>query len=351
MDEKNINENEKNNSLTEKENSARQKEVKGKDISSEEIKSKYKTALIIALAALLTLNIILGFFGFLYYRHTLNVSAEKIEEKLKKELFDNLYDDAINNISEKVLQGYIREYYLPEDYFSIGLYVNKNTRASVVEVLGGYNATSPIKRSTGIILNEDGYIVTNAHAVTYTSTHVGGDINNPNTTIIYHSYPVIQIIIHNEIEKYEVTVIDYDIPKDLALLKLTSLPENIKPVTFGNSDYVNVGEDTVLMGNTLGMGITVSLGSILGCYSYNEVQMLQVDALTLEGNSGAGLFNPLCEAVGVLSFRITGESNLQSVGYAITSNEVINYIQNVAQENDLEIEYTLSDNIPDFLPD
>ena len=289
------------------------------------------------------MNIILPF-QFVKYRHTLNVSAEN-RRKLKKELFDNLYDDAINNISGF---GYIR--ILFARLLFDGALRKQKTPPSVVVELEDITP-SPIKRSTGIILNEDGYIVTNAHAVTYTSTHVGGDINNPNTTIIYHSYPVIQIIIHNEIERYEVTVIDYDIPKDLALLKLTSLPENIKPVTFGNSDYVNVGEDTVLMGNTLGMGITVSLGSILGCYSYNEVQMLQVDALTLEGNSGAGLFNPLCEAVGVLSFRITGESNLQSVGYAITSNEVINYIQNVAQENDLEIEYTLSDNIPDFLPD
>ena len=110
-----------------------------------------------------------------------------------------------------------------------------------------------------------------------------GDANNPNTTIIYHSYPVIQIIIHNENRKIRGNGYRLRYPKRPCFIEAQTCPKILSPL-LSELDYVNVGEDTVLWA-ILWNGHHRILGQYLGCYSYNEVQMLQVDALTLEGNS------------------------------------------------------------------
>lgn len=319
-----------------------------KNHSEEERISKYKTNLIIALISLITLNILLAFGAIMYYQHKANIYFEQASQEFYDNLNELLTDEVKQRLTDEVLQDHIREYYLPDDYFAIGLYVRKEARPSVVEILSGGNQTNPNIRATGIILDSEGHILTNAHAVTFSTDHVGGDINNPTHSRVYTVYAYINVAVYNQVDLIVAEVIDYDVESDLALLKLQTVPEELQNATFTSSDYASIGEECVVMGNTLGMGVTVSVGTVLGNYSYEDIDMIQLDALSLEGNSGAGVFNPLCEVIGMVSFKLTDDSGTESICYAVSSGKIIDYIGEVNEKLDLNISYTLSENMPDI---
>lgn len=321
------------------------KSRKNNSESAEELKSRLKTNFLIAIIVLVTLNIVCGFVFTLYFRHKTDITVQQAYEGFLKNFDDIVSDELKESISQKILKDYIREYYLPEDYVSIGLYVNNKARPATVEVLSG-NTADPAIRATGVVLNSEGYILTNMHSITFSTDHIGGDINNPTHSVTYTVYPVINVLVYGDIEPYAVEVIDYDIEHDLAIIKFKNPPEELSPVLIGDSDFVKIGEETVVMGNTLGLGITVSLGSVMGAYNYQNTDMLQLDALTLEGNSGAGVYNPLGEMVGLVSFKISDLSETGSICYAVASNEILDYIATVNGKKAINITYTLSENIP-----
>lgn len=318
---------------------------KNNNENTQELKSRLKTYFLIAIILLVALNIAGGFVFSLYFRHKTDITVQQAYEGFLKNFDDIVSDDLKESISQKILKDYLREYYLPEDYVSIGLYVNSKVRPATVEVLSG-NTADPAIRATGVILNSEGYILTNTHSITFSTDHIGGDINNPTHSVTYTVYPVINVLVYADIEPYTAEVIDYDIEHDLAIIKLKNSPEKLHSVLIGDSDFVKIGEETVVMGNTLGLGITVSLGSVIGTYSYQNTDMIQLDALTLEGNSGAGVYNPLCEMVGLVSFKISDLSETGSICYAVAANEIINYISTVNSKKGINITYTLSENLP-----
>lgn len=315
-----------------------------------EIKSKYKTYLAIFLICIVTINVIFTFGIVLFVRNNYQNAVDRAYDDLKSNLYKILTDDVKQKVTDEVLRSHMREYYLPEDYFSIGTYVRANARSAVVEVVTGASSGNIVKRGTGLILNSDGYIITNTHIITHIVEEMAGNIEQPIKQTTYIVYDYIGVKIAGGIGEYKAQQIAYDKDKDIAIIKLEKMPDTtLKNVQFTLSDYVSIGEDIAIMGNTLGLGVTVSLGSVLniGQYSSGEnvdVNMLMLDALTLEGNSGAGVFNPLCEVVGMVSFKMISLSDSDSICYAITSMEIIEYIQEVNAQEGYDISYSYSAN-------
>ncbi|MEA5003561.1 MAG: trypsin-like peptidase domain-containing protein [Christensenella sp.] len=152
---------------------------------------------------------------------------------------------------------------------------------------------------SGVIISEDGYIVTNNHVVEDGSKFTVRLKNG---------------------ESYEAKLIGRDPQMDLAVLKVEA--EGLTPVTFGSSSALEVGDMTVAIGNPLGtLGGTVTNGIVsalnrelnLGDTTMN---LIQTNAAINPGNSGGGLFDGQGNLIGVVVAK-SGGTNIEGLGFAI----------------------------------
>lgn len=164
---------------------------------------------------------------------------------------------------------------------------------------------------SGVIVTEQGHIVTNHHVV------AGVD--------------EIRVTVHDGSE-YEAEWVGSDPNVDVAVLKLKA-PEGgtlpaFRPLAFGDSDEVRVGEMVLAVGNPFGLNETVTRGIISAKQrelSDGSNEYFQVDAVINPGNSGGPLVNVRGEIIGINVAIFTGQQDVrvwQGIGLAIPSNEV-----------------------------
>lgn len=183
---------------------------------------------------------------------------------------------------------------------------------TVVEIQCTVQTTSYFGQSTGyalgsgVIISNDGYIVTNNHvvenAVDLTVYTYGGD-------------------------EYPGTIIGVDPRSDLAVVKIDGI--GLPYSSFANSDSLILGEQVVAIGNPLGEGITCSEGIVSSLskeVTIDDISMdlLQTSAAVNEGNSGGGLFDINANIIGVVNAKSSsnGSASVEGMGYAIPSNTV-----------------------------
>lgn len=278
--------------------------------------------IIVAIATIINLLI------FTVFKNNL---AESIAEKMS----DQVKTQVTEQLSEEVLDQYKREFNLPDDYTTIGTYVYSKSAGSVVEIYCQSSGTT--STATGIVLNDEGYILTNAHVVTYEQTYrVGFKIETRTET-----HKLISIRLSNEDDWRACTIVNYDINKDLAVIKLSTVPSNLKPATFADSDRLMLGEGAVIIGNAYGLGISVTTGSITNVNPKNlgdSRDVIQTDTAINSGNSGGPVFNALGEVVGVATYKIVSQDSsaatTEGLGFALSSNFAGDYL------DDLNVHYT-----------
>lgn len=154
---------------------------------------------------------------------------------------------------------------------------------------------------SGIIISDDGYVVTNFHVIE----------NSNNVSVIL-----------NTGEEYPAKIVGYDAETDLALLKVSAT--GLTKAVFGNSDSLQVGELAVAIGNPLGQELagTVTVGVIsavnrsITSENGTEMTLLQTDAAINPGNSGGALVNAYGEVIGINTMKFSG-SGVEGIGFAI----------------------------------
>lgn len=157
---------------------------------------------------------------------------------------------------------------------------------------------------SGIIISEDGYIVTNQHVIDG-ATEIS--------------------VILNTGDEYVATLIGADSKSDLAVLKIdkTGLPA----AALGDSEKVKVGELAVAIGNPLGQELagTVTAGVISAVNRTMNVDgrdynLIQTDAAINPGNSGGALVNQYGEVIGINTIKLSSEE-VEGIGFAIAISE------------------------------
>ncbi len=169
-------------------------------------------------------------------------------------------------------------------------------------------------QGSGFIYDTDGHIVTNNHVVAE-----AGKLE----VTFYDGSTV------------EATVVGADPDSDLAVVKVDVAPESLRPVTWGDSDKVLVGQRAVAIGNPFGLegtltsGIISALGRSLpteqGAFRIPEI--IQTDAAINPGNSGGPLLNSQGEVIGINTAIVPnrsgfGERSFLGVGFAVPANLV-----------------------------
>ena len=155
---------------------------------------------------------------------------------------------------------------------------------------------------SGVIITEDGYIVTNNHVI---------DGANKITVTTADG------------KEYDATLVGTDTITDVAVLKIKA--SGLSPATYGNSEQLAVGDLAVAIGNPLGeLGGTVTAGIISALdrqlvIDGKTMTLLQTDSSINPGNSGGGLFNGDGQLVGIVVAKSSG-SDVEGLGFAIPIN-------------------------------
>ncbi len=168
----------------------------------------------------------------------------------------------------------------------------------------GFGQSVSAGAGSGVILTENGYIVTNNHVVKDASA--------------------IKVILRSG-EEYDATLIGRDEEADLAVIKIEA--DGLTPAVLGNSDILNVGDRVIAIGNPLGsLGGTVTVGYVSAkdreiTIENQTMTLLQTDASINAGNSGGGLFNDKGELVGIAVAYASG-IGVQGLNFFIPVDQV-----------------------------
>lgn len=160
---------------------------------------------------------------------------------------------------------------------------------------------------SGVIIDSDGYIVTNNHVI------AGADL--------------IEVTLENN-KVYPATLVGTDPATDIALLKIEA--DGLQAITLGNSDDLRLGEWVLAIGSpydlrsTITAGIVSAKGRSLPNYDgqYRVESFIQTDAAVNPGNSGGALVNALGELVGINTSIISLTGSYAGYSFAVPVNIV-----------------------------
>jgi S1-C subfamily serine protease len=160
-------------------------------------------------------------------------------------------------------------------------------------------------QGAGIVLTQDGYIITNAHVV--------------------QDAQEAMVVLSNKMS-YPASLVGSCESEDLAVLKIEA--QGLTPAEFGDSNLLRVGDSVSALGNPLGYSLTLTPGIISALdrqvkVDGNTMYLLQTSAPINFGNSGGALLNDRGQVVGVTTVKIvTQDGSAEALGFAIPTERV-----------------------------
>ncbi|MCS6965313.1 MAG: Do family serine endopeptidase [Candidatus Kapabacteria bacterium] len=183
-------------------------------------------------------------------------------------------------------------------------------------------------QGSGVVVTEDGYIVTNNHVVE--------SVKDEDIRVVTH-----------EGKEFRARVIGRDPLTDLALLKVEA--RELKPAYFGSMDDIQVGEWVVAVGNPFGLRSTVTAGiisaigrgglGVIGGDPYAVENFIQTDAAINPGNSGGGLFTLQGALIGINTAIATTTGFYQGYGFAVPIDIVRSVVEDLMEDGKIDRGY------------
>jgi serine protease Do len=172
--------------------------------------------------------------------------------------------------------------------------------------------------ASGIIIDSDGYIVTNAHVVSGTRRIQVQLATKSEAAELKRS------ALRPRGSRLEAQVVGMDVATDLALLKIPQ--SGLPPLSLGDSDRLKQGQLVLAFGSPLGLGNTVTMGVVSAVARQLHVDdpmvYVQTDAPINPGNSGGPLVDSKGEVVGINTMIMSQSGGSEGLGLAIPSSTV-----------------------------
>ena len=213
--------------------------------------------------------------------------------------------------------------YSADEMRNIAIYEGANQ--SVVHIttvtlnLNSFLEVLPVQGTgSGIIISENGYILTNAHVVQ--------DADKMTIRLFDGS-------------TLDATLIGLDNENDLAVVKIEVPPSiTLSPIEFGDADTLKVGQKAVAIGNPFGYDRTMTIGTVSGLgrpvkLDANTVVngMIQTDAAINPGNSGGPLLDSSGKMIGIATSIYSTTGGSQGIGFAVPVNTAISVIPDLIE--------------------
>ena len=225
---------------------------------------------------------------------------------------------AIETETKVVYNTYDNNYYNPfGGMFGYGYgygYGNRGGR-------GGTQEYTQTAAGSGIIISEDGYVLTNNHVIS------GAD----KITVYVNSGD------GSEEQSYEATLVGSSESNDIAVLKIDAT--GLNAAAFGDSDQIEVGELAVAIGNPMGQVHGSVTAGIISAVEQEltiddvTINAIQTDAAINPGNSGGALFDSYGNVIGIV-YAQSSSVSIEGIGYAIPVNNIKDLVAQMINDPD-----------------
>lgn len=252
------------------------------------------------------------------------ISVPSIKEQIIKQLIttnNSSNTDTENNSNTSNINTQLISL---QGYSDTGVGVAKKVQPSIVAITVEYsvnsifnrNPSTATARGSGIIISEDGYILTNNHVINSSSSSNSSfyEIGKANK---------VTVKLYNDDTEYSGEIIGTDSQTDLAVIKIDKT--DLTAAELGDSDSVQVGEFSMAIGSPLGLDNSVTAGIVsavnreVSDEDGNKYVAIQTDAAINSGNSGGALVNSKGQVIGVNTLKLSGTS-VEGIGFAIPIN-------------------------------
>ena len=169
---------------------------------------------------------------------------------------------------------------------------------------------------SGVILSEDGYILTNNHVISSADSSSFYQVSDAKS---------IKVKIYGDDTEYSAEIIGTDSQTDLAVLKIDKT--GLTPAELGDSSSVQIGEFVLAIGNPYNLDYSVTAGIISALNREMTVEnttynVIQADCAINSGNSGGALVNGKGEVICITTLKLAGDG-IEGVSFAIPVNETV----------------------------
>lgn len=256
-----------------------------------------------------------------------------------------LIDVQDNNSNNTGNSGYVDQSSL-SNYSDTSIYVANKILPSIVGIKVEYNVNSYMsifgKQSkvsaatasgSGIIISEDGYILTNNHIVSTSSSESYYEVSDATK---------VTVTLFNDETEYEAKIIGKDEQTDLAVIKIEK--SGLSKAEFADSDNIKVGEFAMAVGNPLGMQSSITCGVVSAVNREvtdsdgKNFTLIQTDTAINSGNSGGALVNSEGKVIGINTLKLSG-TGIEGMGFAIPINSTTDITSQLIQYSKVKRPY------------
>ena len=210
----------------------------------------------------------------------------------------------------------------------VGIEVTYTATSNSIFGFGSPSTSTATATGSGIIISEDGYIVTNNHVVDTSSSNSYSYYDLSDATSV-------KVKLYGSDDTYDAKIVGKDSQTDLAVLKIDKT--DLTAAEFADSDQAVVGEFAMAVGSPLGLDTTVTTGIISAVNREVESDgtkyvCIQTDAAINSGNSGGALVNSDGKVIGINTLKLSG-SGVEGLGFAIPINSTLDIISQLKDHN------------------
>ena len=218
----------------------------------------------------------------------------------------------------------------------VGISIEYTVNSNSLFGFGTPTSQTATASGSGIIISEDGYILTNNHVVSSESN------SDEDSFFQISEATKITVKLFNDDTEYEAKIIGKDKQTDLAVIKIDKT--GLTKAEFADSDTVKVGQFAMAVGNPVNMESTVTTGVVSAVNRKitdsdgKSYTCIQTDAAINAGNSGGALVNSEGKVIGINTLKLSG-TGIEGIGFAIPINSTTDITSQLIQYSKVKRPY------------
>ena len=218
----------------------------------------------------------------------------------------------------------------------VGIKLEYTVNNTMLQMFGQSGTSTATATGSGIIISEDGYILTNNHVVSSSTS------NNNDSFYQVSEASKLTVTLFNDSTEYEAKIVGKDEQTDLAVIKIDKT--GLSKAEFADSDSIKVGDFAMAVGNPIGMESSVTCGIVSAVNREvtdsdgKTYTLIQTDAAINSGNSGGALVNSEGKVIGINTLKLSG-TGIEGMGFAIPINSTTDVTSQLIQYSKVKRPY------------